>query len=377
MKNAKVGSTITLTKGKQFKVKLKGKVREKTLSLFLEYYKGYKEENGKTKPIVEREYLKRNILREPKTPIEKAENKKTMDFAEEVRMIRQQQSAYKEEGLLDPTLSRINFIEFMRSIGENKNRKENAVYRSMIKAFINFIKKDDIRPKELTEIICEEFALYLLKNYNGETPRTLFSKFKHCIKVAKKKDMFRTNPAEDVKVKAPEGLRKKVLTPDDIIKLSNTPCKHRYLKLAFLFSVNTGLRFCDIRELKWEDIEDGRLKIAQVKTTKHVHMKLNDAALKIINKLCKNTTYLFEHLPANHTCRVNLNNWVKDAGINKHITFHCARHTFATLLISNGVDIKTAADLMGHSGINHMVKYMHGVGELRDKAVDKLPEIEL
>ena len=57
------------------------------------------------------------------------------------------------------------------------------------------------------------------------------------------------------------------------------------------------------------------------------------------------------------------------------ITFHCARHSFITNIMANGANIKTAASLAGHSTTRHTEKYVHIIDELKQKAVDSLPDI--
>jgi site-specific recombinase XerD len=72
-----------------------------------------------------------------------------------------------------------------------------------------------------------------------------------------------------------------------------------------------------------------------------------------------------------------LQEWSNKALIQKHITFHCARHTFITHIMSNGANIKTAASLAGHSTTKHTEKYIHIIDELKQKAVDSLPDIQI
>ncbi len=66
---------------------------------------------------------------------------------------------------------------------------------------------------------------------------------------------------------------------------------------------------------------------------------------------------------------------MKDAGINKHITFHCARHTFATTMLTAGVDLYTVSKLMGHSKISTTEIYAKIVDKLKVEAVDKLDHL--
>ena len=378
MKNAKVGSTLTLTKGKQFKVKLKAKIRKDTASLFLEYYKGYEQKNGKSVPMTEREYLNRNILRNPKTPIERSENKRLMEWAEKVRMIREQERDYRDEGLLNPEMRKINYIIYMESFRDTRSNSEIRNYTMVCNSFKKFIGKDHIYPKELTERLCEEYKDYIVKRYNGETPQNIFRRFKKMLKMATKDGVFLKNPAQVLKVKIPTGLRKQVLTMEEVMKLSEVKtCPREDVRLAFLFSTCTGLRHVDIKALKWKHVENNFLNKIQEKTGIPVQGQLSSTAVRILNQLDKNTDLVFPDLPCLSYCSRLLKDWVYMTGINKNISWHCARHTFATLLLSNNVDVKTAASLMGHSGLNSIGKYAHVVNELKEKAVKTLPDLDI
>jgi site-specific recombinase XerD len=76
-------------------------------------------------------------------------------------------------------------------------------------------------------------------------------------------------------------------------------------------------------------------------------------------------------------CLKALNRWVKRAGINKHITWHCARHSFAVNILNNGANIKTVASLLGHSGLRHTEKYTRAVDSLKQQAIASLPALNI
>lgn len=59
------------------------------------------------------------------------------------------------------------------------------------------------------------------------------------------------------------------------------------------------------------------------------------------------------------------------------VLFHCARHSFITNIMANGANIKTAASLAGHSTTRHTEKYVHIIDELKQKAVDSLPDLTI
>lgn len=76
-------------------------------------------------------------------------------------------------------------------------------------------------------------------------------------------------------------------------------------------------------------------------------------------------------------CLKALRRWVKRAGINKHISWHCARHSFAVNILNNGANIKTVASLLGHSGLKHTEKYTRAIDRLKEDAINSLPTLEV
>lgn len=68
--------------------------------------------------------------------------------------------------------------------------------------------------------------------------------------------------------------------------------------------------------------------------------------------------------------------WVKTAGINKNITWHCARHSFAVNVLGAGANIKTVASLMGHSSIKMTEKYLHVIDQQKQDAINSLGDLD-
>ena len=81
---------------------------------------------------------------------------------------------------------------------------------------------------------------------------------------------------------------------------------------------------------------------------------------------------LIFNLPSYTMCVKSVKRWVSSAGINKHITWHCARHSFAVNILNNGANIKTVASLLGHSGLKHTEKYTRAVDSLKTEAIMSL-----
>ena len=138
--------------------------------------------------------------------------------------------------------------------------------------------------------------------------------------------------------------------------------------------MNTGLRYVDIITLQYKHIQNDRIIKSQQKVGKLVYIDLNESALKLLGKIGKPEENVF-NLPSDTTCRKDLKDWAIAAGIPKKITWHSARHSFATILLMNNNNIKTVSNLLGHSKLEHTQKYTHVVDELKKKAVEGLPSI--
>ena len=132
------------------------------------------------------------------------------------------------------------------------------------------------------------------------------------------------------------------------------------------------------------DFSNKLLKFEQNKTKGHsassgVVIDLRDDVLTLIGKPSspdKRDEPIFP-LPSYEMCLKALKRWVKRAGINKHISWHCARHSFATNLLSNGANIKTVASLLGHSGLKYTEKYTRAVDSLKQEAINSLPQFNV
>ena len=131
------------------------------------------------------------------------------------------------------------------------------------------------------------------------------------------------------------------------------------------------------------DFSNKLLKFEQNKTKGHsassgVVIPLNDGLLKLIGRPSspdKRDELIFP-LPSYEMCLKTLKRWVKRAEINKHISWHCARHSFAVNILNNGANIKTVASLLGHSGLVHTEKYTRAIDSLKQDAINSLPELK-
>ena len=149
-----------------------------------------------------------------------------------------------------------------------------------------------------------------------------------------------------------------------------------------LFSGFCGVRHSDIAALTWENLRKDKagntqLHIIQQKTQEIISLPLSSEALKQLPERGKalDTERVFNGLISLGRTNEVLSRWGKDAGIQKHITFHTARHTHATMMITLGADIYTVSKLLGHTNIQTTQIYAKIVDESKSKAIALIPEI--
>lgn len=137
-----------------------------------------------------------------------------------------------------------------------------------------------------------------------------------------------------------------------------------------MFSCFTGLRISDVMALRKENIVGENIVLNQKKTLEPVIIPIGENARKFLED-----GGLPFRLPLNNTLNKHVKNWVKKAGIPKKVTFHIARHSFATLALSSGADLYVTSRLLGHTSVNTTAIYAKIVDEARKKAIDAIPKI--
>lgn len=251
-----------------------------------------------------------------------------------------------------------NFIEYYEEYVKLNLRKGNRHLSNSLTQFKLFAESDFVAPIDITENYCKRFRQYLLDKFNGETPGGYYARFKWVINAAKSDGYFQNNPSEKVAAKSnPSTTLKENLEVEEYLQLLNTPCLNEEVKAAFIFSCYTGLRWVDVKQMEWKDIKDGILttRIIQAKTGRPVTLTLHEIAKAILETQRRkaeqtgNPDARVFFLPSQDGCNKVLEKWMKSAGIDKHITWSCARLSFSILLQDRNVDDATVAYLMGHS----------------------------
>jgi len=320
--------------------------------------------------------LRLYVKETPNTSTERKENKETLNLALDIRALRESDIKHNAAGFVSPHKKKINFYDYCQNYIEGYEKKDIRMIKAAVKLFFDHVGENYILPPQIDEKLIIGFKDQLLKKFNGETPKSYFARFKKILTAATKEKIFNDNPAQSIVCQAPDGLNKEILMPDEIVQLAKTSCENKEVKRAFLLSLNTGMRYVDVVDLKYKHIKNGAIEKRQSKTGKNVIVDLNENALKLIGVEGDQEENVF-NLPSFSYCLRCLKNWAKEAGINKNITWHSARHSFGTILMMNNTDIITVKNLLGHSKLEHTQKYTHVVNELKKQAVNKLPKINV
>lgn len=372
-------------------------------SLFLDYYFGYtkvvSEKTGKEVVRVDRkrEFLKLYLWQAPRTPLERQQNKETLELAKKIRFERGQELMESMEGYRLKKERDINFLDYFQAYIDKYTKKDIRMVEIALKRFIDFINDTPeykkfakrIKPEQISKDMVEAFTEYLQSRSVGEGAKSIYARFKKVIKYAIEHDVMTKNPCTGIIIKVDDQiLRKEVLSLDEIQQLIATHYEHENpnIRRAFILCLYCGLRFCDVKDLTFANVDYSNklLKFEQNKTKGHsansgVIIPLNDALLKLIGEPTDDQTKdspIFP-LPSYEMCLKALGRWVKRAGIDKHISWHCARHSFAVNILNNGANIKTVASLLGHSGLKHTEKYTRAIDSLKQEAINSLPELDL
>lgn len=403
-KNISSDKTYLISQDDTENPKLRAKVlNDGRESLYLEYYFGYTKvysealDRDVVKKERKREYLHLYLWQAPRTPLERQQNKETLELAKKIRYERGQELLEDAEGYRLKKKQDINFLDWFLSYYEAYTKADKREIKRAYNSFVDFLNATEeyqkfakhIKPNQISEDMVVAFTEYLQHRFKGEGPNTVYSRFKKVVRYAVKKDIMTKNPCLDVVIKIDDQqLKKDVLSTEEIQQLMATHYANENpnIRRAFIFCLYCGLRWCDVKDLTFANVDYSNklLKFEQNKTKGHsnasgVIIPLNDGILQLIGKpeTPEEREALIFPLPS-HTCALKaLRRWTARAGITKHITWHCARHSFAVNILNNGANIKTVASLLGHSGLKHTEKYTHAVDSLKKEAIDSLPELKL
>ena len=360
---------------------------EPTRREFLGFYifdEVVKEKNGKSKKV-------------KLSPIDKQHNTETLKIAESIRQKRENflnkpeiYSEYEKLQLQRKELGEQCFIEYFRKLADKRKASNHDNWVSCLN-YLETFTNGKLTFANLNERFLEDFKEYLLTTKSNRSDKTTlsvnsavsyFNKVKAALKQAYKDGILQTDLNSKVQPIRAAETRREYLTLDELNKLVKTPCNDNLLKRAALFSALTGLRFSDISKMVWRELVyiEGQgyfLNFDQQKTKGVEVLPISEQAYSFTGgtenpKDMELGKKVFEGLKYSAYANKHLFQWIGAAGITKDITFHCFRHTFATLQLFNGTDIYTVSKMLGHKDLKTTQVYAKIVDEAKRKAADNI-----
>jgi integrase len=315
-------------------------------------------------------------------------DKETMRLAEAIQAKRKLESVAADNDLPAPTRLQEDFVAFCRQLGESQQAlNTRLVWKNAIGRLTDYA-GEPIPFARVTEDFLSGFREHLLKDLKQNSAAVYFAKIKTAIRKAVRKHILQRNPADEISISG-EQTSRVYLTLAELRALEKTDCDNRAVKDAFLFSAFSGLRYCDVKRLIWPNVtREGKywlLEFRQKKTNNPEWLPLSAEAAAIIqrqkdvqpserieNPVPADAVF---KLPAQQTIDKALKRWATRSGLEKRISFHTGRHTFATLGLKRGIDIYTMSKLLGHRSLESTQIYAKVVDESKRKAVDMLPRL--
>lgn len=344
------------------------------------------------------EYLKMYLVPE-RTRAEKEKNRQTLQLADAIRAKRVIELRNGQYGFQSQLVTNTRFFDYYRSLCDKRLGAESrgnwGNWHSCLHHLKKYEPRENITFAEITPDWVQGFKDYLEndavawghdfrkrikdKPLSRNSKVSYFNKFRACINKAFEERIIPVNPLRGIEgFKAEEGTRM-YLTLDEVKRLAQTDCEYPQIKAAFLFSCLTGLRRSDVLRLRWGDVyrqgDFTRIIFKQKKTNGQEYLDITAEAVELMGERGNPDDYVFTEIHS-PTCTNNtIKLWVASAGINKKITFHCARHTFATMMLDLGTDIYTVSKLLGHREISTTQIYANVLDKNKQAAVAKIPSI--
>lgn len=330
-----------------------------------------------------------NLFLLPDTSREtKQKNRETLKFAETILAKRIVESKNSQFGFNNNPRKNVLFLDYFRRLSEKADFSEKTQYS--YDTVIKLIQKYDDKANErtFTEIDTQwirGFIDYLKKtksrrngSFSENSIGLYFAKLKACINRAIRDKIIVENPTLGVDPPRHKQSERMYLTIDELRRLSATPCRDEEIKRAFLFSCLTGLRFSDIHKMTWAEVTTQsdltRIIFRQRKTSWQEYLDITPQAAQLLGQRKNDHENVFTQSPL-ITINTNLSKWCRQAGINKHISFHCARHTFAVMMLDIGTDLYTVSKLLGHANISTTQIYAKILDKNKQEAVRRIPSI--
>jgi integrase len=318
--------------------------------------------------------------------IEKDNNNKILALAESIRSKRHLEIQNGIYGFQDQSKMKGSFISYFEYL-TNKKKDTPGNYGnwdSTLKHLKKFIKYD-ISFAQINKQWLDELRNYFLKEartpannpLSQNSAASYIRKVRAALNEAVKDGIIHRSPAIESESIRPEESEREFLTLEELQAVAKKDCEVPILKNAFLFSALTGLRWSDIQKLVWSEVQYSKeigyyIRFTQKKTKGVETLPISEQSYELLGSPRDANDKVFDGLKYSAWQNIKLQNWIKSAGINKSISFHCARHTYATLQLTLGTDIFTVSKLLGHRDIRTTQVYAKIIDEKKKEAANKI-----
>jgi len=365
------------------KVKLRQKgISGNRQSLYLDFYPAIPHpETGKP---TRREFLGMYLHEKTKNPLDKLHNKETLQTAEQIRQKRENYlnkpeiyTGYELEQLRIKKQGELNFVAYFKALAD---KREGGNHENWISTY-NYLEtftEGNLKFANLDEKFCSDFKDYLLiTKLARNSAASYFNKVKATLRQAYKDGYLPNDLSIKVSPIKQDETQRNFLTIEELNSLVKAECENAQLKRAALFSALTGLRFSDIQKLVWGELEyiEGNgyfIQFKQKKTKGVEMMPISEQAYGLLGERKAPNDKVFEGFKYSDCNHKHFSQWIGLAGISKHITFHCFRHTYATLQLSHGTDIYTVSKMLGHRDLKTTQIYAKIIDKTKREAADKI-----
>ena len=338
----------------------------------------------------EYDYLNLYVKKSNKTA-DNEQNKQALLLADQIRaqrIIDLHSGKYK----LKQPKTDIGFLEYFKKLKTDRlNSKGNfGNWDSAYKHLLTFTKGQQPTLGEVDESWLLTLKQYLLNDAKtpGKTKLSqnsalsYFNKVKATLRQAFEEKLIGENPALRVRGIKEVETKREFLTWEEVEKISKTKCDVKKLKEAFLFSIMTGLRWSDIIKMTWSEVrgsdsEGWYVRFQQQKTKDFEVLPMTKPARELLGEKGAPDQRVFIGLRYSNYTNIALSRWMKVSGVDREITFHCGRHTHATLLLNQGVDIYVVSKLLGHKNIKTTEIYAKVSQNKKIEAINKLPQLNI
>lgn len=350
-------------------------------SLMLDYAPPLKNpKNGRPQRF---EFLDLFTYEKPVNRLERQHNSETNTLAENIRAQRQLDIQNRKYGFKSDRDRSGNFVEYFKAFTRSKQKSASDNIAMSYRYFVEFIGYD-LTFYETDEFLITDYKNFLLSGpgisrrgtpIKRNTAVNYFAKLRTCLQRAYKQKLITDDLYHLVDAISPKETNREQLEIEEFQLMADTPVKAVLVKKAAIFAGLTGLRFSDVQALTWAEVRGvpGKfvLQFIQEKTEGAEVLPVSDQAVAILGERAEPEVRVFKGLKYNQM-RTCFKLWLKDAGIEKNITFHSFRHTYATLQLEFGTELYTVSKLLGHRSIKTTQIYAKVKDKLKVEAAGRI-----